>query len=382
MLKGINYPITALIDSSTESHSEVDSPYIHRCIELARQALGRTAPNPLVGAIVVADNQIVGEGFHPRAGASHAEVFALQEAGDRAWGATVYVNLEPCNHYGRTPPCTEALIAAGVKRVVVGMVDPDPRVSGGGIQRLREAGIEVKVGVEEKACQQLNEAFIHRIRHQLPWGIFKYAMTLDGKIATTTGHSQWVTGEASRRWVHQLRGTCDAVIVGGNTVRKDNPQLTTHGVVDRNPVRMVMSRSLNLPRSAQLWELVAPTVVLTEQGANPQLQTELGNRGVEVVEFPQLTPRAVMEYGYQRGFLSVLWECGGQLGAQAIASGMVQKVYAFIAPKIIGGDRAPSPVGDLRLTQMTEALSLTGIQYQSLGSDILIEGYLVNRDSL
>jgi diaminohydroxyphosphoribosylaminopyrimidine deaminase/5-amino-6-(5-phosphoribosylamino)uracil reductase len=260
------------------------------------------------------------------------------------------------------------------------MVDPDPRVSGGGIQRLKEAGIEVEVGVEEPACQRLNEAFIHRIRYQRPWGIFKYAMTLDGKIATTTGHSAWVTGEDSRRWVHQLRGTCDAVIVGGNTLRQDNPQLTTHGVVDRNPVRIVMSRSLHLPESAQLWEPVAPTVVLTEEGANPELQKQLRNRGVEVVEFPQLTPRAAMEYGYQRGFLSVLWECGGRLGAEAIASGMVQKVYAFIAPKIIGGDRAPSPVGDLGLTQMTQALNLSEVHYQSLGNDILIEGYLVNRD--
>jgi len=367
-----------LTHSSNESHSSVDSAYIYRCIELAYQALGRTAPNPLVGAVVVGEDGIVGEGFHARAGDRHAEVMALQEAGDRAQNATVYVNLEPCNHYGRTPPCTEALIAAGVRRVVVGMVDPDPRVSGSGIQRLREAGIEVQVGVEEQVCQRLNEAFIHRIRHQRPWGIFKYAMTLDGKIATTTGHSAWVTGETSRRWVHQLRGACDAVIVGGNTLRKDNPQLTTHGVVDRNPVRIVMSRSLNLPRSAQLWEPVAPTVVLTQEGANPTLQRELRNQGVEVVEFPELTPRAAMDYGYQRGFLSVLWECGGRLGAEAIASGMVQKVYAFIAPKIIGGDRAPSPVGDLGLTEMTQALDLSEVHYQSLGNDILIEGYLVH----
>lgn len=354
-----------------------DQLMMRRCIELARRALGRTAPNPLVGCIIVKDGQIIGEGFHPQAGEPHAEVFALRDARENARDATVYVNLEPCNHYGRTPPCTEALITAGVKKVVVGTIDPDRRVSGTGIERLRAAGIEVLVGVEEDACQQLNEAFIHRILYQRPFGILKYAMTLDGKIATTEGHSTWVTGVEARKWVHQLRSACDAVIVGGNTVRQDNPQLTTHGTGDRNPLRVVMSRQLDLPGQAQLWDTaVAPTVVFATSMADLDKQNLLEKQGVEVVVLDELSPDRVMAHLYERNLLSVLWECGGTLAARAIADGAVQKIAAFIAPKIIGGKEAPSPVGDLGLTAMTQALPLTRLQLTQLGNDLLLEGYL------
>ena len=350
---------------------------MRRCLELARQALGKTAPNPLVGCVIVQSQTIVGEGFHPAAGQPHAEVFALRDAGEKATAAIVYVNLEPCNHHGRTPPCTEALIAAKVAKVVVGMVDPNPLVSGQGIERLIQAGIEVVVGVEEAACQQLNEAFIHRIRCRQPFGILKYAMTLDGKIAATSGHSAWVTSPAARQAVHRLRVACDAVIVGGNTVRRDNPHLTTHEQGEPNPLRVVMSRSLDLPTVAHLWEITeARTVVMTTVGANPELQQILRQQGVEVVEFPVLTTKAAMTYLYEQQLLSVLWECGGQLAARAIAEGCVQKILAFIAPKIIGGQSAPSPVGDLGLVKMTEALTLEQLKLHSIGSDYLIEGYL------
>ncbi|MBD2211346.1 bifunctional diaminohydroxyphosphoribosylaminopyrimidine deaminase/5-amino-6-(5-phosphoribosylamino)uracil reductase RibD [Nostoc linckia FACHB-104] len=357
--------------------SDFDSLMMRRCLELARRALGRTSPNPLVGAVVVKDGEIVGEGFHPRAGEPHAEVFALRAAGDRACGATVYVSLEPCNHYGRTPPCSEGLINAGVAKVVVGMVDPNPLVAGGGIARLRAAGIEVVVGVEEAACQQLNEAFVHRILYKRPLGILKYAMTLDGKIATTSGHSAWVTNQAARGEVHQLRAACDAVIVGGNTVRQDNPYLTSHQVGAHNPLRVVMSRHLDLPENAHLWETEeAPTLVLTEVGANPNIQEMLRQKGVQVVEFTSLTPDNVMGHLYERGFCSVLWECGGTLAASAIAQRAVQKILAFIAPKIIGGSNAPTPVGDLGFTTMTEALTLENVRWRVVGSDCLVEGYL------
>jgi diaminohydroxyphosphoribosylaminopyrimidine deaminase/5-amino-6-(5-phosphoribosylamino)uracil reductase len=350
---------------------------IQRCLVLASQALGRTAPNPMVGSVVIQGETVVGEGFHPGAGQAHAEVFALGNAGEKAQGSTVYVNLEPCNHYGRTPPCTQALIQAKVRKVVVGMVDPDPRVSGGGIERLRQAGIEVVVGVEEAACRRLNEAFIHRVVAQRPFSILKYAMTLDGKIATTTGHSAWVTGTTARQWVHQQRAIADAVIVGGNTVRRDNPFLTTHGVSDRNPLRVVMSRQCNLPSEANLWDVSEnPTVVFTEVNGNRELQQSLHNRGVEVVAFPQLTPDAVLVDLYNRGFSQVFWECGGVLAAEALKSGSIQKVMAFIAPKIIGGQTAPSPVGDLGLTQMTEALMLKKVEIQAIGDDFLLQGYL------
>ncbi|MDJ0598417.1 MAG: bifunctional diaminohydroxyphosphoribosylaminopyrimidine deaminase/5-amino-6-(5-phosphoribosylamino)uracil reductase RibD [Crocosphaera sp.] len=354
-----------------------DKQMMQRCITLGRQGKGYTSPNPMVGAVVVKDSKIIGEGFHPKPGEPHAEVFALQEAGENAVGATVYVNLEPCNHYGRTPPCTEALIKAKVAKVVVGMVDPNPLVSGKGIAKLKDAGIEVIVGVEETACRRLNEAFSHRILHHRPFGILKYAMTLDGKIATRTGHSAWVTGTASRQFVHEIRTTCDAVIVGGNTVRRDNPHLTIHQATGRNPLRVVMSRNLHLPEEAHLWNVnIAPTLVFTEWGKNPSLQGELRNKGVEVIELSPLTPSMVMDFLYERQLSSVLWECGGVLGAQAIAEGVIQKIMAFIAPKIIGGVSAASPVGDLGLDKMSDALSLQDVTIRQVDTDILVEGYL------
>lgn len=353
-----------------------DVVMMRRCLELAQQARGQTAPNPMVGAVVVQGNQTIGEGFHPKAGEPHAEVFALRAAGDQAQGATVYVNLEPCNHFGRTPPCSEALVQAGVARVVVGMVDPNPKVAGGGIARLRAAGIEVTVGVEEAACQRLNEAFVHRILQQQPFGILKYAMTLDGKIAASTGHSAWVTTPDSRHRVHNLRAGCDAVVVGGNTVRRDNPRLTSHGM-GHNPLRVVLSRHLDLPDAAHLWDTAeAPTLVFTTHGANPEKQAVLETQGVEVIGLAEVTPAIAHAHLYERGSLSVLWECGGTLAARAIADGCIQKILAFIAPKIIGGEQAPSPVGELGLTRMTDALPLERLQWEAIGSDLLVEGYL------
>lgn len=357
--------------------SAFDREMMQRCLALARRALGRTAPNPLVGSVIVQNGQIVGQGFHPQAGQPHAEVFALKAAGDRANGATVYVNLEPCSHYGRTPPCAEALVAAGVAKVVVGMVDPNPKVAGGGIARLKAAGIEVLVGVEENDCRQLNEAFIHRIVYHKPFGILKYAMTLDGKIATSSGHSAWISGTEARTEVHQLRSACDAVIVGGNTMRRDNPHLTSHHPEAPNPLRVVMSRTLDLPTEAYLWQTdQVPTLVFTEEKANPDFQQLLRQKGVEVVELISLTPTNAMAYLYERGCLSVLWECGGTLASRAIAEGSVQKIFAFIAPKIIGGSTAPTPVGDLGFTAMTQALALERAHWRTIGSDCVLEGYL------
>jgi diaminohydroxyphosphoribosylaminopyrimidine deaminase / 5-amino-6-(5-phosphoribosylamino)uracil reductase len=366
---------TAPIDPDTHRR------WMQRCLTLARQGLGRTAPNPMVGCVIVQDGEVVGEGFHPKAGEPHAEVFALRMAGDRAQNATLYVSLEPCNHYGRTPPCSEAVVRAGVARVVVGMVDPDPRVSGGGIERLRAAGIEVIVGIEEQDCRDLNEGFIHRILHQRPFGILKYAMTLDGKIATTSGHSAWVSSPEARAYVHRLRSHSDAIIIGSNTLRRDNPHLTSHqedgDASVHNPLRVVMSRSFDLPAQARLWQTdVAPTVVLTEGEPNLDLLRQLQDQDVEVIVLPTLTPQTAMDYLYQRGCSTVLWECGGTLSGTAIAQGCVQKILAVIAPKIIGGQGAPSPVGDLGLTQMTDALRLDRLAVECVGQDYLISGYL------
>ena len=353
-----------------------DADYMIRCCELAAQARGYTAPNPLVGSVVVRSGTVVGEGFHPKAGEPHAEVFALRAAGDLAQGATLYVNLEPCNHTGRTPPCSQAVIKAGIRRVVIGMRDPNPQAMGG-VEVLQNAGIEVTVGIEEARCQQLNEAFVHRVRYRRPFGILKYAMTLDGKIAATTGHSAWISGPSSRQRVHQLRSQCDAVIVGGNTVRLDNPLLTSHGEGSRNPLRVVMSRKLNLPTTANLWDVsVAPTLVMCQTDADDAVASALTQQGVEVVRMASLTPDTAMLALYERGLMQVLWECGGTLSAEAISTKAVQKVWAFIAPKIIGGRLAPSPIGELGLEKMTDAKLLVGTTLTQVDDDFLLRGYL------
>ena len=365
-----------MIESMTENHSAM----MKRCIALAQKAAGRTAPNPLVGCVITQGSEIVGEGFHPKAGEPHAEVFALRAAGDRAKDATAYVSLEPCSHFGRTPPCANALIEAGVAKVVVGMVDPDERVSGSGINRLKEAGIEVVVGVEEEACKAINEAFIHRVVHKKPLGILKFAMTLDGKIATTEGHSAWISNPEARSQVHELRALCDAVIVGTNTVNRDNPSLTCHQATEaegRDPLRVVMTRSMELPQEAKLWDISqTKTIVMTEGNPKPALAEGLKSKGVEVLHLEQLTPSNVMDELFDRGCSSVLWECGGTLSAAAIADHAIQKVMAFVAPKIIGGQGAPSPVGELGFSNMNQALELDHVTCQTVGSNFLIEGYL------
>lgn len=356
-----------------------DYQWMQECLKLAAQGTGVTSPNPMVGSVIVKDGRLIGSGFHPKAGMPHAEVYAIANARNQSeptQDATLYVNLEPCNHFGRTPPCTEAIINAGIKRVVVGTIDPDPRVSGQGCDRLISAGIEVAVGIAEEDCLRLNEGFIHRVKTSTPFGILKYAMTLDGKIATHTGHSFWITGEPARNQVHLLRSTCDAVITGGNTVRIDNPHLTTHNVSAHCPLRVVMSRSLNLPRHAHLWEVneIKKTIVFTESDKNSEMAKYLSDRQVEVISTKNLSPKTVMLELGKRGCNNVLWECGGNLAARAIADGVVQKVYAFIAPKIIGGGL--EAIANFGNTQMTEALSLSHTQMTAIGKDWLITGYL------
>ncbi len=357
-----------------------DQKWMRLCLELAKQGQGITSPNPMVGSVIVKDGRLIGSGFHPKVGQPHAEVYAIassQSNSESIVGATLYVNLEPCNHFGRTPPCTEAIIKAGIRRVVVGMIDPDGRVSGKGCDRLVRAGIEVTVGVEEQACQELNEAFVYRVKTNLPFGILKYAMTLDGKIATHTGHSYWITGKSARQQVHILRSTCDAVITGGNTIRIDNPHLTTHNLTKHCPLRVVMSRTLDLPKDAHLWQVneIERTLVFTEkENSNSEIKKYLSDRQIEVIELENLSTLTVMTELGKRGCNQVLWECGGNLAASAIAEGVVQKVYAFIAPKIIGGGL--EAIAHFGNSQMTSALALTNTQITTIGEDWLITGYL------
>ena len=361
--------------------SSVHDRWMYRCIDLARQARGQTSPNPMVGRVIVKNGEVLGEGFHPKAGEPHAEIFAIRAAQKRdvdLQEATLYVNLEPCSHYGRTPPCAEAIIQAGIGHVVIGAIDADPRVSGSGCDRLRAAGLIVTTGILEPQCLELNEAFFHRVKTKQPFGIFKYAMTLDGKIATTSGHSYWITGAESRQMVHDLRIGCDAIITGGNTVRLDNPHLTTHGRSEHCPLRVVVTQSCDLPEEANLWKITdtEKTLLITLPNQNPQLQQKLRDRQVEILELEDISPQMIMQELGDRGCNTVLWECGGRLGAAAIRAKMVQKVYAFIAPKLIGGFTAPSPIDDLGLNLMTNAIDLQRPQFKQIGMDFLITGYM------
>ena len=248
-----------------------------RALALAALAEGHTSPNPLVGCVVLdANGQLVGEGYHRKAGEPHAEVMALRRAGERARGGTLYVTLEPCCHHGRTPPCTQAVLDAGLRRVVVALGDPDPRVAGGGITQLRAAGLEVISGVRQAEAAQQNRAFLHRIRTGRPWGLLKWAMSLDGRTALPNGASHWISSPPARGWVHQLRAGVDAVIVGGGTLRADDPLLTSRGKRNPEPLRVVLSRSLDLPPDAQLWEQqLAPTLVVHGREASPDAKRQL-----------------------------------------------------------------------------------------------------------
>ena len=350
-------------------------PWMQRALQLAALGAGRTSPNPLVGCVVLdATGNLVGEGFHQRAGTAHAEVHALRQAGTRARGGTAVVSLEPCCHHGRTPPCTEALQAAGIARVVVAMTDPDPRVAGQGLAQLRAAGIEVIEAVCEAEALQLNRAFIHRVQQGRPLGILKWAMSLDGRTALPNGSSQWISGPTARSWVHQLRARCDAVIVGGGTVRADNPLLTSRGQRSPEPLRVVMSRSLDLPARASLWEQhAAHTLVVHGHDAPADRSLQLDDWGVERLSLERCEPRPMLEALAQRGCNQVLWECGPELAAAAIAQSCVQQLAAVIAPKLLGGHAARTPLGDLGLVDVNQAEPWMPQRLQQLGADWCLE---------
>ena len=343
---------------------------MHRALALAGLADGHTSPNPVVGCVVLdAAGQLVGEGFHRRAGDPHAEVMALRRAGERARGGSLYVTLEPCCHHGRTPPCSEAVIAAGLKRVVVALPDPDPRVAGGGIRQLQQAGIEVVSGVCQAEAANQNKAFCHRVRSGQPWGILKWAMSLDGRTALPNGASQWISGPSARAWVHRLRASVDAVIVGGGTVRSDDPLLTSRGRRDPEPLRVVLSRGLDLPAEAQLWD-TASAATLVAHG--PEAAGQQAPNGPERLELDQCEPLPLMQHLAARGCNQVLWECGPELAAAAIRQGCVQEVAAVLAPKLMGGTAARTPLGELGFTAMDQVLSGEWQPPRPIGDDWLL----------
>ena len=344
--------------------------WMRRALALAALAEGRTSPNPLVGAVVLnREGRLVGEGFHARSGEPHAEVGALAQAGTAAAGGTLIVTLEPCCHHGRTPPCSRAVLQAGVARVVVALEDPDPRVAGGGIAQLRQAGVEVITGVLRQEAAEQNRAFLHRVRTGRPWGVLKWAMGLDGRTALPNGTSQWISGADSRRWVHQLRAGCDAVIVGGGTVRADDPLLTSRGRRDPEPLRVVLSRGLDLPAEAQLWD-TASAATLVAHG--PEAAGKQAPNGPERLELEQCEPLPLMQHLAARGCNQVLWECGSELAAAAIRQGCVQEVAAVLAPKLMGGPAARTPLGELGFTAMDQVLCGQLLPPRPIGDDWLL----------
>ena len=358
-----------------------DKNFMQRALDLAVKARGRTSPNPLVGCVIVKDNQIVGEGYHHKAGTPHAEVNALAVAKDQARGATAYVTLEPCSHFGRTPPCADALIRAGIKRAVVAMADPNPLVAGQGINRLREAGIEVEVGLLQQEAAALNEVFIKAISTGMPFVVYKTAMTLDGKIATETGDSCWVSNEKSRHYVHQLRNIYDVIMVGSETIVRDNPALTCRIPEGRDPVRLVIDGQLIIPENAQVLTASPQSlcIVATTKAASSEKIERL--RSLEQVEIWQYdTSRYVpivqlLRDLVKRSWTSVLLEGGGGLAGTLLEDNCVDKIDFFAAPKLVGG-KGPSPLTGLHIAKMSEAIRLHDLNVDMNTGDIHITGYL------
>ena len=344
--------------------------WMRRALDLASSSEGLTSPNPLVGAIVLDHNyKLAGEGFHIKAGEHHAEIYALNQAGKAAINGTLIVTLEPCCHQGRTPPCTDAIIGAGITRVVVSLEDPDPRVSGKGIKRLKEAGLEVISGILKEESSIQNKAFIHRIRSGKPWGVLKWAMSLDGRTALPNGVSKWVSTEESRKWVYQLRSVSDAVIVGGGTLRVDNPLLTTRGLRNPEPLRVVLSKTLDLPPQMQIWDTtVAPTIV----AHGIEVANKIVPIGPERVVLERCMPLNLMKSLSDRGCNKVLWECGPSLATIAIQQDCVQELAIFIAPKLLGGVASRTPLGLFDFISMNDVFSMDYDLIEKIGKDLLL----------
>lgn len=356
-----------------------DEKYMKRALELAAQAKGHTSPNPMVGAVIVKDGRIIGEGYHHKAGQPHAEVNAVQSAEESVKGATIYVTLEPCSHYGKTPPCSDLIIRSGFNKVVVASVDPNPLVAGRGIQRIRDAGIEVEVGVCEKESVRLNEVFNYFITTQRPFVHMKYAMTLDGKIATETGQSKWISSEKSREHAHRLRGELSGIMAGIGTVLKDNPQLTCRVPGYSNPVRIVVDSQLRIPLDSAVLtnQLEAKTIILTTRFASEEKLTALEKMGVEVIKVKASEKRIdlyeAMNVLGKKGIDSILLEGGAQLNASALEADIVNKLTVYIAPKLVGGEKAVSPVIGKGVQHMAEAYQFKDVQTYKIGEDIVIE---------
>ena len=359
-----------------------DKEYMQQALKLASQAKGDTSPNPLVGAVIVKNNKVISQGYHHYAGGNHAEINAIEQAGYEVEGATMYVNLEPCTHYGKTPPCSNAIIKAGLKRVVIAMKDPNPKIAGAGIERLKKAGIEVEVGILEEKAKKLNEVFIKYITTDQPFVILKNAMTLDGKIATKTGDSKWISGQESRELVHQLRDQVDAILVGIGTVLADNPRLTTRlpNGQGSDPIRIVLDSELNIPIDANLvtQKSTAQTIVITNYNTDQNKKEELISHGVQIIELgdsKQINLQKLLTELAHEEITSLLVEGGSEINSSFWEAELVDKLYLFIASKIIGGLDAVPVVGGTGVKKIKDGIAIKNKKIKEVGEDLLVLGY-------
>lgn len=357
-----------------------DERFMRAALALAARAQGRTRPNPMVGAVVVSPRgTIVGRGYHPRAGQPHAEMLALRRAGRRARGATLYVTLEPCRHVGRTPPCVPAVVSAGVRRVVVAMEDPNPAMRGRSVRTLRQAGVATRVGVLRAEAERVNPIYLTWRRRGRPFITVKVAQSLDGKIATRTGQSRWISGPAARRYAHQLRASADAMLVGVNTILADNPRLTARGVGTLHPlVRVIVDSMLRTPPTARVLRGGGPVWIATTAAAPAARRRALIARGAELLILPRrargVDLRALGRRLAQREITHLLVEGGGELIASLLRDGLIDRWVAMIAPTLIGGRTAPTPVGGAGIASLRRATSIQVTASRRLGHDFVIEG--------
>ena len=361
--------------------------WMKRALSLAEKGWGATNPNPLVGAVIVNDGKMIGEGYHSAYGQPHAEVMALKNAGELAKNATMYVTLEPCSHYGKTPPCTEAIIKSGIKKVYAALLDPNPKVAGTGFKKLNDAGIETHQGVLHQEATEMNEIFIHFITTETPFVIHKSAMSLDGKTASNSGHSQWITGEEARRHVHWLRQRVASIMVGVGTVIQDNPSLNVRGidVEALHPLRIIVDSQGRIPLSSKVLNdsLSAKTIIATTERMSYEIEHRIQEKGAEVLKVAsddgKVSLKVLMKELGNRKIDSVLIEGGGMVAASAFESKLVDKVMYYLAPKIIGGSNASGVIMGRGIQHMDEAIALKDMKCQTIGKDLLISAR-VNRE--
>ncbi|OGX24629.1 MAG: riboflavin biosynthesis protein RibD [Omnitrophica WOR_2 bacterium RIFCSPHIGHO2_01_FULL_48_9] len=358
-----------------------DIQYIKRAMQLALKVQGETSPNPLVGALLVKNGRIIAQGYHKRCGSDHAEIVALKKAGDRARGATLYVTLEPCFHFGRTPPCVEAILESGIKKVVIGMRDPNPLTNGKSIAKLRRARVQVKVGLLEEELTKMNEAFVKYVTKRMPFVVAKCAQTLDGKIATATGQSKWITSEATRKFARQLRNDFDAILVGIRTVLKDNPRLTAAARTKRIK-KIILDSSLQIPKRARLFQGTDPAdcFIATTGQAELSKINFFRKKGINVIVCPQRQGHIQLKWLFKelakKGVTSILLEGGAHTLGCALKEKLVDKMHIYVAPKIFGDQKALSAVTGLRITDLARAIQLRNLEIRKIYEDIFIQGYV------